>query len=246
MTKHYAATHPGRVRKNNEDSFFAKEYEGIGIYILADGMGGYQGGEEASKIAVETAFNCLKKAIDTGEMKASEDIKKKIKDTIAKVNKKILNQASKSVELKNMGTTMVAAIVNKDILYYSSVGDSRLYLLRKNNILSQLTIDDTYINKLISDGVITEKEAEKHPQRHVLTKAVGISKKIETEEHEIELKKGDILLLCSDGVTNMLNEHEIEDILSTPNSENIALKLINEANENGGQDNITAIVVTYN
>lgn len=244
MTKHYAATNPGKVRKNNEDSFFAKEYKGYGIYVLADGMGGYQGGEEASKIAVETAYVCFKKAIDTGKMETSIEIKEKIKDVISRVNKKILNQASKSEELKNMGTTMVVAITNNDSLYYSSVGDSRLYLLRKNEILSQITIDDTYINKLISDGVITEEEAEKHPQRHVLTKAVGIAKKIETEEEEILLEKGDILLLCSDGVTNMVSKEKIEEILLESKKTDTTIKLINKANENGGQDNSTAIVVT--
>ena len=244
MTKHYAATNPGKVRKNNEDSFFAKEYENYGIYVLADGMGGYQGGEEASKIAVETAFVCFKKAIDTGTMNSPDEIKETIKDVIARVNKKILNQASKSEELKNMGTTMVVAITNENSLYYSSVGDSRLYLLRKGEILSQITVDDTYINKLIVDGVITEKEAETHPQRHVLTKAVGISKKIETEEEVIELQKGDTLLLCSDGVTNMVEKKDIENILKESKKVDTALKLIEKSNENGGQDNITAIVVT--
>ena len=244
MTKHYAATNPGKIRKNNEDSFFSTEYENYGIYILADGMGGYQGGEEASRIAVETAYSCFKKAIDKEELQTSLEIKEKIKDIIARVNKKILLVASKSEELKNMGTTMVVAITKDDIVYYSSVGDSRMYLLRKNEILSQVTVDDTFINKLISDGVITQEEAEKHPQRHVLTKAVGIAKKIETEENEIQLEKGDVLLLCSDGVTNMVDEKNIERILKNSKNSDTAIDLIAEANNNGGQDNITAVVIT--
>ncbi|MEG0073496.1 MAG: Stp1/IreP family PP2C-type Ser/Thr phosphatase [Clostridia bacterium] len=243
MNKHYAATHPGKIRKNNEDSFVAEVYEDYGIYVLADGMGGYSGGEIASKVAVETSLSCLKKAIDLGQMNTASEIKDKIKDTINRVNKKILTLASRDESLKSMGTTIVLAVIFEDQIYYSNVGDSRLYMLRKGEILTQLTVDDTYVGKLLADGLITEKEAEKHPQRHMLTKAVGIAKKIDTSVQEIELKKGDILLLCSDGVTNMIDDIDLQEFLIKSKNVDTSLEVINEANKRGGQDNITTIVI---
>jgi protein phosphatase len=158
-------------------------------------------------------------------------------------NKKIYDLEKTDEKYKGMGTTLVLLLKVKSNLYYMSIGDSRIYYLSSDfSKLEQVTIDDTYVNELLRTNVITKEEALNHPQKHVLTKAVGILKNISTEVKILEKEKG-YILLCSDGATNMLKEEDILNIFSKSSFEKLAEDIITKANSNGGVDNITVIIV---
>ncbi len=243
MLKYYANTNVGMQREKNEDYYKVGAYEGYNVYIVADGMGGYQGGEIASKLAVIDTFENIEKAIDKGLIKTPNGIGLTIIDAIKRANNKVFEYSKKDEKLKNMGTTIIVAIEKDDKLYYASLGDSRIY--KCSNNLEQITIDDTYVGALLKDGVITEEEAKVHPQRHVLTKALGIGKKIDLSYNEIDLKSGDVILMCTDGVTNMVPKEKLEEILieNRNTDKNVADVIIKEANLGGGTDNSTAVVI---
>ena len=243
MQKYYANSNVGMQRQKNEDYYKVFTYAGYNIYIVADGMGGYQGGEIASKMAVETISSSIETAIDKGLIETKNGICLTIIDSIKRANLKIFEYAKKDEIYKNMGTTIVVVVEKNNKLYYVTVGDSRIYIL--SNELKQISKDDTYVAALVKDKIITEEEAKVHPQRHVLTKALGIGKKVELSYNEREINNKDILLICTDGITNMIEDKEISKILDeNRNTEiDVANKLIESANKNGGKDNSTAIVV---
>lgn len=243
MLKYYANTNVGKQREKNEDYFKVGTYEGYNVYIVADGMGGYHGGEIASKLATEETFENILKAIDKGLINSPNGIGLTIIDAIKRANNKVYEYSRKDENLKNMGTTIIVAIEKDNKLYYASLGDSRIYKYTKK--LEQITIDDTYVFALLKDGIITEEEAKVHPQRHVLTKALGIGKKIELSYNEVDIKEGDVILMCTDGITNMISNPKIEEILvkNKDTDLNVADTLIKEANSNGGTDNSTAVVI---
>ena len=175
MQKYYANSNVGMQRQKNEDYYKVFTYAGYNIYIVADGMGGYQGGEIASKMAVETISSSIETAIDKGLIETKNGIGLTIIDSIKRANLKIFEYAKKDEKYKNMGTTIVVVVEKNKKLYYVTVGDSRIYIL--SNKLKQISKDDTYVAALVKDKIITEEEAKVHPQRHVLTKALGIGKK---------------------------------------------------------------------
>ena len=231
----------GKAREMNQDSFFvSNEDDEVKLFILADGMGGYKGGEIASSIAVHSAQNFIFNNFKDIP-KERDDILKLIKDGIEYANLRVYEESLKSEELKEMGTTIDVCIIYGHKVYIGHVGDSRVYRIRKN-IIRKLTTDDTYVQKLVKDGTITKEEAINHPKKNMLLKAVGCNSLVNPTVMCKGFLKDDILLMCSDGLTNMLSNEKIYKIL-LENSEKPEVALINAANREGGTDNITAIII---
>lgn len=227
----YGATNVGKVRKNNEDAFKISNKDKI--YLLADGMGGHLGGEFASSMAVQELEKLL------------VDVKNKaeIKEAIEEVNRKIYQKSLEDDNLSGMGTTLSLIKILDDHLYFANIGDSRIYCLKGKDLI-QLTIDDSYVNYLLEVGAITSDQAKDHPKKNVLLKALGTTEDIEVFVQEVQWEEDDLYLLCSDGLTNMLEEEEIQEIISSNEAEKAVDLLINQALDRGGKDNITVIVLT--
>lgn len=222
-------TDRGKVRELNEDTFGYHD----NLFVVADGMGGHQAGEVASAIAVETVL----KADLSGALKTA------LQKTLTEANRAILEQAGRDKELNGMGTTVAVLYLGTERAYVTHIGDSRVYYLSDNN-LKQLTHDHSLVNELVKSGEITVEEAKTHPKRNLLTRALGSNETLETEIIEVEVKKGDKFLLCSDGLTNSIPETLIKELISRDDHPEIIVDhMINAANELGGSDNITAILV---
>jgi PPM family protein phosphatase len=221
-----ARTDVGRVREGNEDSYMVHEP----LFAVADGMGGHQGGEVASKLALDTL-----KQVAGGEralIQAMQD-----------ANRAVFDRAGQDPGLAGMGTTLTAFLVEGDAIRLAHVGDSRAYLLRDGK-LQRITKDHTVVERLVEEGRLTPQEAEIHPQRSILTRAIGVEGDVQVDQGTIEVRPGDRLLLCSDGLTGMVGEEEITRILTERSDPQAAADaLIEAANEAGGQDNITAVVL---
>lgn len=230
MSKVYQATHVGKVRKNNEDALIYIEPE---IYVVADGMGGQAAGEVASKMLIDTVKNFLPNVPEP----LNEDILKK---AILKSNAAILREADKNPNYHGMGTTATILHIYNRRAYYAHVGDSRIYRLRNKNF-EQITQDHSYVEDLVRRGEITEDEAKVHPMKNILTQAVGVVEEISVDTASFSVAEGDIFLLCTDGLTNMVDDKTIAEILMT--NSNPAESLIQAALNNGGNDNVTVIVV---
>jgi protein phosphatase len=230
-------TDVGRARSLNEDSLLAVEL-GNGVYLLAvaDGMGGYVAGEVASRMAVRAVEATAKKLIGL------LDFGRVLVACVNKINHEIYEMSSNSPEHRGMGTTLVAAILKDGKAIIANVGDSRAYLIREGEI-RRITKDHSYVQAMIDAGAISEEEAFKHPMKNVITRAVGCKKDVEADLYEVEIRKGDYLLLCSDGLTDLLSEEDIkETVLKSNNLEAACSMLVHKANEEGGEDNITVIL----
>lgn len=233
----------GRVRANNEDSFYfpPKDSKLPELFIVADGMGGHQAGEVASKIATNEVAEYINSHLS--ENISCEEIKETIKNAVSIANEKILHLSLQKDEFFGMGTTLTAALFYGNYVYIGHVGDSRAYLIRENDI-KQLTRDHSLVWQLVESGRITMEEARVHPMKNIITKALGTEKDLEPDILKIALKDNDIILLCSDGLTNMLENDEIKDIvLSAKEPEKAVQKLIDYANFKGGEDNITVGII---
>ncbi|MGM0419397.1 MAG: Stp1/IreP family PP2C-type Ser/Thr phosphatase [Bacillota bacterium] len=226
-------TNQGLIRDKNEDDYLIQTNE-FNILAVADGMGGHQGGEVASSMAINF--------IEDFNWPQSEDIEDEIVRLIREVNNKIIQQGFNNLELKGMGTTLTMGVVTSDQLFYGHIGDSRLYLYREGSF-KRITTDHSLVNKLLEENKITPGEAFDHPQRNILTQAIGLEKNIEIEVNSFKILPGDIILLCTDGLTDMVREEQIKEVIlnNYPNIEDINQKLLNEAIEAGGKDNITII-----
>lgn len=239
--KVYAKTDIGRIRESNQDSFFVDDDDlPYKLYILADGMGGYAGGEIASNLAVNAVKTYITNNLKKGEY-SKEKFKQVIKEAIEYANMMVNEIAAQDEQISEMGTTLDVVIIYEDRIYIGHVGDSRVYRIRKN-IIRKLTNDHSYVEKLLRDGTITKEEAINHPKKHMLIKVIGSKTFAEPDIIEKKLLKDDIILMCSDGLTNMLQDNEIYEIIKNE-ANNVAEKLVEEANKNGGHDNITAIVI---
>ncbi len=229
-------THVGMVRNNNEDSLLVREPF---LFAVADGMGGYSAGEVASREtlrAFEVATHDLRHQKDC-------DVVEVLLDAFTKANKHTFVLAQKNSAYKGMGTTLTALYLPGDNTAYAAhVGDSRLYLYR-NNILSQITKDHSYVADLLAQGKITSNEAFNHPKKNMLLQALGVEEEIRTDIFHFALEKGDILLLCSDGLSDMLRDMEIAHILEASDFENAATALLEQSLDNGGKDNISLIMI---
>jgi len=230
MSKIYQATHVGKVRKNNEDALIVIEPE---TFVVADGMGGAAAGEIASQTLVETVKNFLPLLPEPW----SEEILKK---SILGSNAAILKKSKENPELQGMGTTATILHLYRGQANFAHIGDSRLYRMR-NLIFEQITEDHSYVETLVRSGELTPEQARVHPMKNVLTQAVGAVDDIEVETGNFSIAEGDIYLLCTDGLTNMVEDFDIGKILLE--RENPADDLIQAALDNGGHDNISVIVV---
>jgi PPM family protein phosphatase len=242
------ATSVGRVRTNNEDSF--KILESLNLYVLSDGMGGEAHGEIASALAVETVVkHCLETLEDPqmtvfGDMPASWSEKtKRLSSAVHLANQAIYESAQAHAEQHGMGATLTAAWIDGPRLSIAHVGDSRAYMLRSGS-LQQLTSDHSLVAEQVRRGILTPAEAEKSEMQSVLLRALGAHSEIDIDAEEHTLFAGDILLICSDGLTRMVTEPEIAGTLQAePDPLKAANRLIELANDQGGADNITVIVV---
>jgi len=230
-----AATDVGRMRKNNEDSYLSAKP----VAAVADGMGGHSAGEVASAIAIEELAALGERGPWENETAATDDLKQ----AILRANRRIREMAASDRKLNGMGTTLVALLQDGDMVHVANVGDSRGYLLRQGE-LSQVTVDHSLVQELVDDGRLSPEDAERHPQRSVITRALGIDPEVEFDLFTYKLQVGDRLLLCSDGLSDVVEPTQIRNVLLRVRSpQKAARQLVTVANEQGGPDNITVIVV---
>jgi protein phosphatase len=246
--KAYGLTHVGRQRQHNEDSYLVADE--AKLFLVADGMGGHAAGEIASRIAVDSISEFIlhtKEDDGTWPHAYDEHFKRSTNRLMAAVrlaNTRVLEAMRKDARLRGMGTTVVACLADGETMSVAHVGDSRAYMIR-NNQLQRITNDHSWVFEQVQAGMLTEAEAEKHPLRNVITRALGGALQVSPDASEIEVKEGDVFLLCSDGLTGMVPEDEILKVVTQSNGdlEKACQKLIEEANERGGLDNVTAILV---
>ena len=245
--KAFGLTHVGRQRQHNEDAFLVED-DAL-LFLVADGMGGHAAGEIASRIAVDSISEFIlhtKEDDGTWPHAYDEHFKRSTNRLMAAVrmaNTRVLEAMRKDARLRGMGTTVVACLADDDVMSFAHVGDSRAYLIRDNS-LNRITNDHSWVFEQVQAGMLTEAEAEKHPLRNVITRALGGALQVTPDAAEIQTKEGDVFLLCSDGLTGMVPEEEILRIVTqTATIEDACKKLIDTANERGGLDNITAILV---
>ena len=237
----FAKTDIGKARELNQDYYYVSSpEENIKLYILADGMGGYKGGEIASSLATQSVKNYIYDNFEKTE-KQRDDILKLIKDAILYANMVVYEKSKEEKELDGMGTTLEVCLIYNNKAYIGHIGDSRIYRIRKQ-VMRRLTKDHSYVQQLVEDGKITREEANTHPKKNMLTKALGCTPYIEPDLRDRNIEKNDILMICSDGLTNMVNEEKICEIIKN-NPETAVEELINEANNSGGYDNITVVII---
>ena len=241
--KVFAKSDVGKARDMNEDFYYiANDEDFLKLYILADGMGGYNGGEIASRLATSSVKSYIESNFNEIEH-TKENIADLIKNAIEYANMVVYEKSKESEELENMGTTLEVCLIYNNKAFIGHIGDSRIYRIRKN-IIRKLTQDHSYVQELVNDGTITEEEAVHHPKKNMLMKALGCTPFIEPDITIKGFLKDDIIVICSDGLTNMINEQEIYNII-VQDVTNSSTNLVNRANELGGYDNITVLVI-YN
>ncbi|EET60047.1 protein phosphatase 2C [Marvinbryantia formatexigens DSM 14469] len=235
----YCITDVGRIRSVNQDYVFASDTP-VGrlpnLFVVADGMGGHNAGDRASSYAVEVFLRNVRWERDKNPIRI-------IRRSIEKANTKVLEEANSREKYQGMGTTMVVATIVKDILYVANVGDSRLYLIGGKSI-RQITRDHSLVEEMIRAGGLTREEGRYHPDKNVITRAIGVEERVAIDFFDVQVSKNDTLLLCTDGLSNMLTDEEMKRIITEESSLRIAGKrLVEAANKNGGSDNITALLV---
>ena len=239
-------SHVGKVRKNNEDycmgEIIQTEDDCIGIFALADGMGGHKKGEVASKIAVDSIIDFLKENILKScgiKMDYLDDV---IKQGYNYANQKIFDKVSEDSSCEGMGTTLVVAVIYKDDMIMANVGDSRGYLLH-NDEFRRITRDHSVVEELVNANLITEEEARVHPRRNQITRAMGAEEIIIVDIFREKVEKGDMILLATDGLTGCVEDENIKNIIKQDKDiKEICEDLINQANDNSGKDNISVIL----
>ena len=238
--KTFSITDVGMVRQVNQDYVFTTG-KPLGIlqnlFVVADGMGGHQAGDYASKCTVEVMIKEIAKS-------EGEDIERVLVKAIKSANREIIKEASSDEHLKGMGTTVVVATVKEQMLYFANVGDSRLYLI--NQGIQQLSKDHSLVEELVRAGELDRAESRNHPQKNIITKAVGVAEDVQPDFFIVDMKENSRILLCSDGLSNMVDDEKLEEILSGEGTEEeLAEKCIEEALFYGGLDNI-AVVIAQN
>jgi len=238
----YAKTHTGKVRTNNEDCYFISD-EGLNLFIVADGMGGHNAGEVASQVAVDAVKKFIHNEIS--EAKTSDLIDEMLLGAIRYANAEVYELSKSKESMEGMGTTLTLLLIQNKMLYFGHVGDSRAYIL-KDETLEQVTQDHTLVGELVRAGTITEEQARVHPQKNIITNAVGTSLTVKIDVlHRIV--ENEIILLCSDGLTTHVTEDQIKGVLSSDKQlDTICSELVDMANGQGGNDNITVVAVKCN
>ena len=235
--KLYAMTDIGRKREVNQDYVYVTD-QPIGpfanLLVVADGMGGHKAGDFASKYTV----NVLKEEIESTSLKEPEEI---LRNVVSVANRKLIEVAATDIKLEGMGTTLVVATVVGNTLYFANVGDSRLYLI--NDKIRQLSKDHSLVEEMVRLGGIKAEEARNHPDKNIITRAIGVKEDVEADIYEYRLKKGDVILMCTDGLSNMVEDEDMFDIVKGSRDVIEAVQmLIEKANSNGGRDNIGVVV----
>lgn len=245
---HVEITDTGRVRDHNEDSIGS--IHEIGLWVLADGMGGYNAGEVASGIAVKTILDLVREACqreDRGEINAADGYMRQtivLRDAVLRANKIINQTAQSQPQCEGMGTTLVACLFFDNRLSIAHVGDSRLYRMRANRF-EQITMDHSLLQELVDRGFYSEEEAQRATNRNYVTRALGVDSNVDVEIQEVDVEKGDYYLLCSDGLPDMVEDEDIQLTISTFENKiaTIGQQLIKLSNDNGGRDNISVILI---
>ena len=241
MAKAFATSDVGEAREINEDYFFISYPDDpVQLYIVADGMGGYNGGEIASKLAVDSAKNYILSNYDK-TTKDRESLLELIKSSSQYANMIVYEKSQSKEELHKMGTTLDICLIYQNKAFISHIGDSRIYRLRKE-FFRKLTKDHSYVEQLMDEGKITKEESMTHPDKNMLMKALGVGPFIEPDAMVKGFMKDDIILMCSDGLTNMVPEEEIRKIIKE-NPTDATKMLVQKANDLGGKDNITAVLI---
>ncbi len=234
----YAKTDVGRKRSMNQDYFYCGK-DAVGsfqnLFIVADGMGGHKAGDHASRLCVEQMIASVEQTRHATPVTIFEE-------AVNKANGAIYGESVEHMEYEGMGTTMVACTCQGDKMYVANIGDSRLYLIRDG--IQQITDDHSLVEELVKNGNLTESEARVHPQKNIITRALGTEEMVSADYFEVPIKSGDLVLLCSDGLSNMLDDDDMEYILKHSDTlEKAGESLISQANQKGGEDNITVVLV---
>ncbi len=231
----------GKVRDLNEDSFFIPDSD-LKLFIIADGMGGHNAGEVASKIAIDSIKAFLTKNLGQSGNTSEDFIQSTLKEAIVHANRLIYLKSLEEEKYKGMGTTLTVMLVLSKI-FIGHVGDSRAYLLKDNKAF-QITQDHSLVAELVRNGSITESEAKIHPQRNIITRALGTEENIIVDLYTLDIEKNNIIILCTDGLSNLVNMDEVKEIVEGSKSvEDGCQNLISLANERGGYDNITVLII---
>ncbi|MBP5264609.1 MAG: Stp1/IreP family PP2C-type Ser/Thr phosphatase [Lachnospiraceae bacterium] len=242
MLQAFSITDVGRKRKLNEDYVCAKTTQCGALsnfFIVADGMGGHKAGDRASKETVEIMQSIILLSSD------GEKPKDVLRRALEAANMKVFQESICQSELEGMGTTVVAATIDGDEMTVMNVGDSRLYVIDEDEI-RQITEDHSLVEEMVRKGVLAREKARNHPKKNIITRAVGVAGVVEPDFFEVKLKAGDKVLLCSDGLSNMLEDEELKRIISGKGTlEEKATRLIDVANGNGGKDNVSVILIDY-
>ncbi|MDO4312983.1 MAG: Stp1/IreP family PP2C-type Ser/Thr phosphatase [Eubacteriales bacterium] len=235
--KYYAMTDVGRRREINQDYVYATD-QPVGpfpnLLVVADGMGGHKAGDFASKYTVEV----VKKELEASKSGKPETILNRI---IQVANRKLIEAASRDVKLEGMGTTLVAATVIGNTLYFANIGDSRLYLIDDN--IRQLSKDHSLVEEMVRLGGIKAEDARNHPDKNIITRAMGVKSEAEADFYEFRIKRGDVILMCTDGLSNMVEDEDMFGLIKGSRDIVEAVQmLIDRANSNGGRDNIGVVL----
>lgn len=239
----FSISDTGKIRKSNQDSAIAKEIGSFVLLALADGMGGHSGGEVASSLAIEEISSVISGKL--AEKMLPGQIMLLLSEALEKANSKIREVAEGDRSLSGMGTTCDVCIATKNKLYVAHIGDSRVYKISKDGTIKKLTRDHSLVELMIENGTISPEEAVNHPQKNIILQALGISDSIDPDVFQEKISPRDVILLCSDGLTNMLDEETIaQAAISGKKPSGIAEKLVELANDAGGRDNITVVIAT--
>lgn len=237
-----AKTDKGIVRDSNQDAYAVGEFSDEVVWsVVCDGMGGAAGGNIASALAVKVISDKINASYRENMRDAS--VKNMLDSALTAANIEVYDFAEAKPELRGMGTTVVCAIVRDNQAYIAHAGDSRAYVVNKSDI-TQITTDHSMVQDLLSKGKITSEEAENHPNKNIITRAVGVDKSIEIDFAQVDLNDDDVLLLCTDGLSNYVSNDEILEIMSDGKHYAFADRLVNKANNNGGGDNITVVIIS--
>ncbi len=237
-----AKTDTGKVRSSNQDSYAAGEFrDGVAWAVVCDGMGGNAGGNIASAAAVRA----ISEGLTSGyrENMTPSSIRNLMVTTISNANYHIYDMAQEDPDLKGMGTTVVAALVGNGTAYIAHAGDSRAYIVSPDSI-RQVTTDHSVVQKMVESGEITEAQALRHPNRNLITRALGVEEELRVDYSEEDFHPADVLFICTDGLTNFVTDNEIQTIVSESKENDIALSLVDLANAHGGGDNITVVAIS--
>lgn len=238
-----AKTDIGSVRPNNQDSYAAGELSSsVAWAVVCDGMGGASGGNIASSTAVKIISERITSSYKDGMSGSS--IRNMLTSAIAAANIEVFDESRSDEALAGMGTTVVAAIIADDSVYIAHAGDSRAYIL-SNGSLNQITKDHSFVQEMVDRGRLTPDEAKDDPRKNIITRALGVSDELRVDFYEEFINKDDVVLICTDGLTNYVTVDEIVTLISNGDFNNFAERLINRANENGGGDNITVVTMSY-